>query len=264
MPSSDQVTIYVGQAGEKYSDPEEWRELIRSKRLARATLIPVRRGGVLQHLQAHEVPELAAVFNDMAEGPSVRVHGSATPPKSGPVLELKAGANAPVDPDLVSLVLTWSASTAGLEIDGSAFLVDGVGKVRSDADMIFYNQASSACGAVKMLPAPSAAHQVRFDVDLPRVPAAVERIVLCLTIVEAAQRSHTFGQAGDVGLLLSSGTGQPILRFAPNLAGAREAALIIGELYRRQGAWRFRAVGQGFNGGLGPLARTFGVDVSDE
>jgi len=173
-------------------------------------------------------------------------------------MELSMGGNAAVGGGTV--VVTLSAPGGGLAgYECSAYLLGADGKVRGDRDMIFYNQPASADGALRLT---TQQGQAAFQVALHSVDPAVERIVFCVTTDPGGGRRTL---TGADGLSVSvGGDGAPICRFAPDLSKASEAALMLGELYRRSGAWKFRAIGQGFNGGLGPLARSFGIDVADD
>jgi tellurite resistance protein TerA len=171
------------------------------------------------------------------------------------MVDLQQGGNAPVSGPSVTVRVDGNPA-AGVELDVSAYLLTDIGKVRGDHDMVFYNQPSGGDGAIAFSKGGGALGS--FSVDLSRVPAAITRIVFCVTIDEAVARRQTLAQV--VGARISAGD----VSFVPALGSATEAAMIFGELYLRNGAWKFRAVGQGFNGGLGPLARSFGIDVADE
>ncbi len=177
--------------------------------------------------------------------------------------DLTQGGNAPVQDDRVTVSFDWPvAGGRELDADPSSYLLTAAGKVRGDQDMIFYNQPDGAGGAVRF--SRSAGSRGGFEVDLSAVPPAIERIVFCVTIDDAQVRRQTLALLDGAEIALGPRGGSPVLRFRPALAGAQEAAMTFGELYRRNGQWKFRAVGQGFNGGLGPLARSFGIDVADE
>jgi len=175
--------------------------------------------------------------------------------------ELQQGGNAPVIGDSVTVTVDWTAPGA-VEADVSAYLLTETGKVRGDQDMVFYNQNSGGDGAIRY--APGASPKGSFEVDLSRLPAAIARIVFCVTIDQAAARRQTLALLSGARIAAGPRGGAPELGFSPALAGASEAAMTFGELYKRNGQWKFRAVGQGFNGGLGPLARSFGIDVADD
>lgn len=171
-------------------------------------------------------------------------------------MDLQQGANAPVPGDRVAVRFDWRAG-AGVDADPSAYLLTASGKVRGDHDMIFYNQPAGGDDAIRFAANGGAGS---FDVDLARLPTEIERIVFCATVHEAHARGQTLAMLNDASI---SVTGDSDLRFAPALSDARESAMAFGELYKRGGSWKFRAVGQGFAGGLAPLARSFGIDVAD-
>lgn len=175
--------------------------------------------------------------------------------------DLSQGGNAPVTGTGVTVSLDWAVG-AGVDADASAYLLTESGKVRGDHDMVFYNQPAGGDGAVRFAAGPGA--KGSFDIDLDRLPAAITRIVFCVTIHEAQARRQTLALLSGARIGVGPRSGAPDVNFAPLLAGASEAAMTFGELYLRNGQWKFRAVGQGFNGGLAPLARSFGIDVADE
>jgi len=176
-------------------------------------------------------------------------------------MELQRGANAAVGTGDVVVRIGYSAS-GGVEADASAYLLGENGKVRGDQDMVFYNQATGAGGAVRFDPQPGAGGN--FEVALGRVPPELARIVFCVTVDQAGGTGRTLAGLSGARIEVMDGSGSTLARYEPDLQGASEAAMTFGELYRRGGEWKFRAVGQGFNGGLGPLARSFGIDVADE
>jgi tellurite resistance protein TerA len=171
---------------------------------------------------------------------------------------INQGANVALGVSQCSVSMSWPASAGSL--DGSTYLLTASGKVREDSDMVFYNQPSGGNGAVTV-----AAHtegQIRFAIDLDKIPAAIERIVFCLT-VEPSQSAKTMAAFQGTALVVSATDGAPLASYAPDLRTATEAAMMLAELYLRNGQWKLRAVGQGFNGGLAPLARSFGIDVAE-
>ena len=152
------------------------------------------------------------------------------------------------------------------DLDGSAFLLKADGKVRGDADFVFYNNLKSVEGAV----AHSGDNRTgagdgddeTVTINLAAVPANVERIAICVTIHEADARRQNFGmvQKAFVRCVNASGNTE-IARFDLSEDGSAETAMVFGEVYRNGGDWKFKAVGQGFKGGLGPLASSFGVNI---
>ena len=168
---------------------------------------------------------------------------------------LVQGANAPLPQEDVRVILTWSGD-ADLDADATAFVVGANGRVRSDDDMVFWNQLSAEDGAVALtLGSKSAA----CAVALGRLPLTVAKVLVCLSCDQTRLATIAPGLVEVV-----NAAGQPLARFDPALGEAAERAMILVELYRRGDDWKVRAVGQGFlGGGLGPLARSFGVDVEE-
>jgi len=164
---------------------------------------------------------------------------------------LSPGANAPLPAGDLT-VLIRHGTIPGAEIDVSAFLVTGTGKVRSDADMCFYGQPSVAGGAVAL--AGASGGETRFTVAPGRIPAGVEKVVFTATIHE---NRAPFSRVPEIGLEVGG------VRGRIPCAGMTETALILAELYQRNGAWKVRVVGQGFNGGLAKLAPHLGVAISE-
>ncbi|MFJ5558189.1 VWA domain-containing protein [Streptomyces sp. NPDC093250] len=172
---------------------------------------------------------------------------------------MSKGSNLSVGASVVRVELAWAAGPGVPDIDASALLLTEGGRVRDDGDFVFYNQPRHKSAAVTHLGKRSAtgAATDTMEVDLGAVEAAVERIVLC-----ASADGGTFGQVpGLVLRLLDAGNGTEVARF--DMAAGTETAFIGGELYRRQGQWKFRAVGQGYASGLAGLATDFGITVND-
>ncbi|MGW6566992.1 VWA domain-containing protein [Streptomyces sp. NPDC054975] len=172
---------------------------------------------------------------------------------------LSKGANLPVGSPVVRAVLSWSAGAGAPDADASALLLTQAGRVRDDSDFVFYNQPAHASGAVRHLGKQEVDGGTTdtVEVDLRGIEPAVERVVLA-----ASADGGTFGQMSGLTLrLLDSGTGAELARF--DMTATTETAFIGGELYRRAGQWKFRAVGQGYASGLAGLATDFGISVDD-
>ncbi|WP_407935623.1 TerD family protein [Jatrophihabitans cynanchi] len=170
---------------------------------------------------------------------------------------MSKGSNLPVTQRAVRATLQWSAGPGVPDVDASALLLQENGKVASDADFVFYNQPQHASGSVRHAGKSLGAQAAdAIDIELDRVPASVDRIVLA-----ASADGGTFGQVPALQLVLADGSGAEIASFA--MSAANEAAFVGGELYRRGGSWKFRAVGQGFDAGLAGLATEFGITVDD-
>ncbi|MFD8146897.1 VWA domain-containing protein [Streptomyces sp. NPDC059708] len=168
---------------------------------------------------------------------------------------MSKGANLPVAAASVRAVLGWSPGPGVPEVDASALLLAGGGRVRSDGDFVFYNQPRHASGAVRHVGKRPGADTL--DVDLAALEPDVERVVLC-----ASADGGTFGHVPGLHLrLLDAVSGAEVAHFA--IEAGPETALIGGELYRRAGTWKFRAVGQGYASGLAGLATDYGITVDD-
>ncbi|WP_181791900.1 TerD family protein, partial [Streptomyces phytophilus] len=155
----------------------------------------------------------------------------------------------------------WSSGTGDSDTDVSVLLLDGSGRVRGDADFYFYNNPAAADGSVQLLgKTPTANGSAdRIGIDLTAIPAAVERIVVAASRYGGAH----FGDLEDIRMTLADGAGEELLGFSVPDAGA-VSAFLFGEVYRREGDWKFRAIGQGYESGLAGLATDFGIDVDDD
>ena len=153
--------------------------------------------------------------------------------------------------------MTAGMSIAGLSADFACFGLNAAGKLASDSYMTFFNQPASPCGGIKAVESPDDAQGFAFD--LARIAGAIERVVITASLDGAGSLSQM-----SSGYLRLTSNGQELVRFAFTGADfAGERAVMLGELYRREGSWRFMAVGQGFDGGLDALVRHFGADVAE-
>ena len=169
----------------------------------------------------------------------------------------------------VMIGLGWdprATDGAAFDLDGSAFLQKNDGKVRADADFVFYNNLKSTDGSVTHQGDNTSGQGEGDDekvlVDLTKVPADIEKISFCVTIHEAEPRKQNFGMVSKAYIRCLNADGdKELARYDLSEDGSTETAMIFGELYRAGAEWKFKAIGQGFKGGLGPLARSFGVDA---
>ncbi|MFE3941871.1 TerD family protein [Streptomyces sp. NPDC059118] len=177
----------------------------------------------------------------------------------GASMTMLKGTNVPVAAHAVRVELGWRTSPGTPDVDGSALLLVS-GKVRGDADFVFYNQPSHASGAVRHEGKRTAGDGMTdtLAVDLARVEPAIDRVVLA-----ASADGGTFGLVTGLYVRITdAANGSEIARF-DSADATVETAFILGELYRRQGAWKFRAVGQGYDTGLEGLATDFGISVDE-
>lgn len=184
----------------------------------------------------------------------------------GLVHEMVKGANVGLttlseDVGSVMVSLGWSSTTGEGDADVSVLLLDGDGKVRSDIDFCFYNNPVAGNGSVQLLgKTPTAdGSEDRISFDLDAVPQEIEKVV----VAASRYAGSRFGDLDDLRLTLADSAGDGLVRFA--VEGTDDvSAVIFGELYRRSGEWKFRAVGQGYASGLAGLATDYGVDIDDD
>ena len=161
---------------------------------------------------------------------------------------------------------TRSSDGQDFDLDASAFLMKEGDKVRSDADFIFYNQLKSTDGSVEHTGDTTTGEGDGDDetvkVDLSRVPADIQKISVAVTIHDADSRRQNFGMVTNAFIrVVNEANNGELARYDLSEDASTNTAMIFGELYRHGEEWKFRAVGQGFDGGLGPLARNFGVNI---
>ncbi|AXF43979.1 MULTISPECIES: TerD family protein [Acinetobacter] len=170
----------------------------------------------------------------------------------------------------VDLGLGWNPrATDGkaFDLDAVAFLTGEDGKVRLDGEFIFFNQKVSPCGSVTHngdnRTGDGDGDDETISVDLSKVPQEVAKIVFAVTIHEGQQNGQNFGMVDKayIRVINQDANAEELARFDLSEDGSTEVAMIFGELYRHSGEWKFKAVGQGFSGGLGALAASYGVAV---
>lgn len=152
------------------------------------------------------------------------------------------------------------------DLDAAAFLLGANGKVPSDADFVFYGNLKHSSGSVEHmgdnLTGDGDGDDEQIKVDLSLVPANIEKIDFTVTIYEADVRKQNFGQVSNAYIRIADETtGAELLRFDLGEEFSVETAVVVGELYRNNGEWKFNAIGAGFAGGLAALCKNFGVNV---
>lgn len=177
-----------------------------------------------------------------------------------------------LDPSLTKLNigLGWSVRAtdgAPFDLDATAFMLNAAGKVRQDKDFIFYGNLRAPDGSVAHMgdnrTGEGDGDDETIQIDLSKVPADIEKIAICVTIYDADARRQTFGQVSQAQIrCVNAESNTQLAVYDLSEDASVETALIFGEVYRNNGSWKFRAVGQGFAGGLAPLARNYGVNVA--
>lgn len=165
-------------------------------------------------------------------------------------MQLQRGANAPVDGS--TLELAWAVAPGRAEVDVSAYLLTSERVVEGDAGMVFYGQLEVPGLSLAVR---QAERKAEFRIDYDRLPPAIDAVAFCVALDVGRDPTRRLGDVGTITMRMGAHV------FTIDLAGTTEQALIACEVYRRNGAFKVRAVGQGFNGGLAPLAVSFGVDV---
>ncbi|MES3106814.1 TerD family protein [Sphingomonas aurantiaca] len=152
------------------------------------------------------------------------------------------------------------------DLDASVFVLNETGKVRSDADFVFYNNKNGANGSVvhqgDNLTGEGSGDDEVVAVSLDQIPADIQKLSFAVTIHEADGRRQNFGMVSNAFIrVLNAEGGAEIARYDLSEDASTETAMIFGDLYRHGSEWKFKAIGQGFVGGLGPLAQSFGVNI---
>jgi len=176
------------------------------------------------------------------------------------------------DPGLKRAVigLGWDPrATDGQEfdLDASAFVLGPNGRVRSDADFIFYNQPRTPDGSIEHTgdnrTGAGEGDDEQIKVNLEKIDPSVDKIAFTVTIHDAQVRRQSFGQVQNAFIrVVNEDTNKEVVRFDLTEDMSTETAMIFGELYRHNGEWKFKAVGQGYNGGLAAMCAQYGINAS--
>jgi tellurium resistance protein TerD len=152
------------------------------------------------------------------------------------------------------------------DLDSSCFLLDASGKCPSEGEFIFYNQPKHSSGAVEHTgdnrTGEGSGDDEQVAVDLQAVPSNIEKIAFVITIHDGEARSQNFGQVSNSFVrILDQQSNKELLRYDLGEDFSIETAVVVGELYRHGGEWKFAAVGSGYQGGLASLVKDYGLDV---
>lgn len=155
---------------------------------------------------------------------------------------------------------------ADFDLDASAFLLNEAGRVISDAHFVFYGNGQDPSGCVVYggdnRTGEGEGDDETITVDLAQLPANVARIAITVTIYEALERRQNFGQVSNAFVrVVDDATGAELVRYDLEEDFSIETAVVVAELYRHNGEWKFNAVGSGYQGGLEALCRSYGVNV---
>ena len=165
--------------------------------------------------------------------------------------------------------LGWDKRTTDgkdFDLDASVFLLGENGKASSDSDFIFYNNLKSSCGSIVHQGDNKTGEGDGDDegvkIDLASVPAEVTKVSVVVTIHEAQARNQNFGQVSNAFIrVVNDETNEEVARYDLSEDYSIETAMIFGDVYRHNGEWKFKAIGQGSEGGLNALATGFGINM---
>ena len=170
----------------------------------------------------------------------------------------------------ITVGLGWDVnrydSGEAFDLDASAFMLTANGKVTGDADFVFYGNAAHPSGAVNYggdnRTGAGEGDDEQIFVDLSKVPANIEKIDFTVTIYDADARRQNFGQVSNAFVrIVDDASGNEIIRYDLEEDFSIETAVVVGELYRHNGEWKFNAIGSGFQGGLEALCTNYGVEI---
>ena len=158
-------------------------------------------------------------------------------------------------------------SGADFDLDAAAFMVGENGKCPTEREFIFYGNLEHNSGAVKHmgdnLTGGGDGDDEQIEVDLTIIPANVSRVVFTVTIYDAELRRQNFGQVSNAFIrIVDTATGSELIRYDLVEDFSIETAVVVGELYRHNGEWKFNAIGSGFQGGLAALCGHYGIEVA--
>lgn len=157
-------------------------------------------------------------------------------------------------------------SGASFDLDASAFLTNGSGKCPTEKEFIFYGNLEHPSGSVKHmgdnLTGDGAGDDEQIKVDLSLIPSNVEKVAFAVTIYDAENRRQNFGQVSNAYCrIVDDSTGTELIRYDLEEDFSIETVVVVGELYKHNGEWKFNAIGSGFQGGLAALCNHYGIDA---
>ena len=155
---------------------------------------------------------------------------------------------------------------SAFDLDAAAFMLGANGKVQNDKDFVFYNNLKHSSGSVQHmgdnLTGAGDGDDEQIKIELSKVPASIEKIAFTVTIHEAEQRKQNFGQVSNAYIhVFDEANNKDLIRYDLGEDFSVETAVVVAELYRHAGEWKFNAVGAGFQGGLKALCQNFGMNI---
>ena len=155
---------------------------------------------------------------------------------------------------------------AAFDLDAAAFMLGANGKVQNDSDVVFYNNLKHSSGSVQHmgdnLTGAGDGDDEQIKIDLSKIPANIEKIAFTVTIHEAEQRRQNFGQVSNAFIhVFDEAKNTDLIRYDLSEDFSIETAVVVAEIYRHSGEWKFNAIGSGFQGGLKALCQNFGINI---
>ena len=177
------------------------------------------------------------------------------------------------NPGLKSIMvgLGWDVnafdSGADFDLDAAAFMLGADGKCPTDKEFVFYGNLNHSSGAVNHmgdnLTGEGEGDDEQIQIDLSKIPSNIEKIAFTVTIYDADQRGQNFGQVSNAFIrIVDESSNTELIRYDLGEDFSIETAVVVGELYRNNGEWKFNAIGSGFQGGLKALCGHFGIDAA--
>ena len=153
------------------------------------------------------------------------------------------------------------------DLDAAAFMLDASGKCPTEKEFVFYGNLTHVSESVKHmgdnLTGAGEGDDEQIEVDIPNIPANIERIAFTVTIYDADVRHQNFGQVSNAFIrIVDESTGAELIRYDLAEDFSIETAIVVGELYKHNGEWKFNAIGSGFQGGLAALCGNYGISVA--
>ena len=172
-------------------------------------------------------------------------------------MELQTGQNANLTQNIISINIETNGVPNDIDLDLCAFMLSNNDKTLNDSGMIFYGASKSPDQSINLN-----VSKKEFEVDLSKVPSSITKLAFAITIDKGISRGQYFSKINKIKININNSSDN--YSYIPDLNSMSETALILAEIYKKNDLWKIRAVGQGFNGGLGPLAMHYGIAIDND
>lgn len=165
----------------------------------------------------------------------------------------------------IKLLFGWTMSDSSMSIDAAAFLLSDRNRCEKDEDFIFYGNPVARSGAASHTGLLHGDEMEAVSINLQRVPDSTAKIAFTVTLHEGERQGHFMQNVSGMYVrLLNENNGEELFRYEYGAEFTKETAVVVGELYRHNGEWKFNAIGAGFYGGLEALCTSFGLEIEQE